>query len=96
MEDVRKRIDFRLITSFDRLEKLTSSPLFVDNTIFSDSVVGVHMFKDKVILDKPVYIGQAVLDYSKLEMYNLFYNVLKTCPLLNKVDLVKGILIVFS
>ena len=90
MEDVRRRIDYRLLTSFDQLEKLESSPLFVDVDIFSPFVTGVHMFKSKVVLDKPVYIGQAVLDYSKLEMYNLYYNILRKCPLIRQAELVGG------
>lgn len=90
MESVRHRIDFRLVNNFEKLERLASSPLFIDRNIFSDNVVGVHMFKSKVVLDKPVYIGQAVLDYSKLEMYNLYYNILRKCPLIRQPELVGG------
>ena len=90
MEDVRHRIDFRLKATWEDLEKLLSSPLLVDVDIFSESVVGVHIFKHKVLLNKRVYISQAVLDYSKLEMYNLYYNVLRKCPLIRQPDLVGG------
>ena len=90
MEDVRHRIDYRLLTRWDQVERLSSSPLFVDIDIFSESVVGVHMFKSKVVLDKPIFIGQAVLDFSKLEMYNLYYNILCQCPLIRQPDLVGG------
>lgn len=90
MEDVRKRIEFLLVTSIEKLDKLISSPLFLDREIFSESVVGVHMFKAKVVLDKPVFIGQAVLDYSKLEMYQLYYNTLRQCPLIRQPELVGG------
>ena len=90
MEDVRHRIDYRLLTRWDKMERLTSSPLFVDFDVFSESVVGVHMFKSKIILDKPVFIGQAVLDYSKLEMYHLYYTVLRKCPLIRQPELVGG------
>ena len=31
------------------------------------------MLKRKVVVDKAIYIAQAVLHYSKLEMYRLFY-----------------------
>jgi hypothetical protein len=90
MEDVRHRIDYKLLTRWDKVERLVESPLFLDRDIFSDTVVGVHMFKSKVILDKPVYIGQAVLDYSKLEMYHLYYNILCKCPLIRQPELVGG------
>jgi len=90
MEDVRHRIDYRLVTNVEKLDQLSNSVLYLDRDIFSEDVVGVHMFKAKVILDKPVYIGQAVLDYSKLEMYNLYYNILRKCPLIRQPDLVGG------
>ena len=48
------------------------------------------MIKPKVILEKPIFVGQAVLDYSKLEMYNLFYNILPKCPLIKDLRLVGG------
>ena len=79
-----------MLTRWDDTEKLTMSPLFLDIDVFSEAVVGVHMFKNKVVLEKPVYIGQAVLDYSKLEMYNLYYKILRKCPLINQVELVGG------
>ena len=90
MEDVRHRIKYLLVTMREKLDRLSASPLFVDCDIFSENVVGVHMFKDKVVLDKPVYIGQAVLDYSKLEMYTLYYKILQECSLIRKVELVGG------
>ena len=90
MEDVRRRIDYRLVCNWEQLERMSMSPLFIDNDIFSENVVGVHMFKDKVVLDKPVYIGQAVLDYSKLQMYQLYYRILRTCPLIKKAELLGG------
>ena len=90
MEDVRKRIVYRLVTTEDQLHKLESSPLYLDRDIFSVDVVGVHMFKCKVLLDKPIFAGQAVLEYSKLEMYNLYYNVLHSCPLIRQPELLGG------
>ena len=90
MERVRNRIKYLLVTDWDELDRLSASPLFMDSDIFSEHVVGVHMFKEKIVLDKPVFIGQAVLDYSKLRMYNLYYNTLRKCPLIQKAELVGG------
>jgi hypothetical protein len=44
---------------------------------FSPNIVCVHMMRESVLLNKPVAIGQAVLDISKLEMYQLRYDHLK-------------------
>ena len=90
MEDVRKRINYKLVTDEDKFIKLANSPFFHDRDIISDDITGVHMLKSKVTLDKPVFVGQAVLDYSKLEMYNLFYHILPQCPLIKKLQLVGG------
>ena len=57
MEDVRHRINYKLVTSMENADKLTLSPLCIDFDIFSENVIGVHMFKDKVTLDKPVFNG---------------------------------------
>ena len=90
MEDVRHRIKYYLVTDWAALERYSSDPLFLDCDVFSERVTGVHMFQDKVVLNKPVYIGQAVLDYSKLEMYTLYYKILRQCPLIRKAELVGG------
>ena len=87
---MRKRINYKLVTDVEEFEKLASNPLFIDRDVFSSSVVGVHMFKATVLLNKPVYVGQAVLDYSKLEMYKLYYEVLRPCPLIRQPELLGG------
>jgi hypothetical protein len=35
--------------------------------------VGIQLLHEEVELNKPVYVGQAVLDLSKLVMYQLYY-----------------------
>ena len=90
MEDVRKRINYKLVTDEAKFMKLSSSPFFHDRDIITEEIVGVHMLKPKVTLNKPIFVGQAVLDYSKLEMYNLYYKVLSQCPLIKKLQLVGG------
>ena len=88
--DVRKRINYKLVTDEEKFLKLARSPFFHDRDIITEDIAGVHMLKPKVTLDKPVFVGQAVLDYSKLEMYNLFYNILPQCPLIKQLHLIGG------
>ena len=76
MENVRRRMNLRLCNNSEHLVTLASRPSYRHRYIFSEDLVGVHMSKEKVVLNKPVYIGQAVLDLSKLEMYELRYNTL--------------------
>jgi len=65
---------FRLCCSAEELLTYSSRPEFLSSTIFNPNLVGVNLAKDKVKLDKPIFIGQAVLDISKLIMYNLYYD----------------------
>ena len=90
MEDVRKRLNYKLVTDEDKFVKLARSPFFYDRDIITEDIVGVHMLRKKVTLDKPIFVGQAVLDYSKLEMYQLYYKNLPQCPLIKKLELVGG------
>ena len=68
MEDVRKRIDYKLETELSQYKKLVMSPRFHCRDIINEDIMGVKMLKVEVLLDKPIYVGQAVLDYSKQEM----------------------------
>jgi len=80
MENVRKRKDLRICNNQKKLRTYTSKPTYVDSRIFAKAeydnefdIVGVHLLKKEIMLDKPIYIGQAVLDLSKLLMYTLRY-----------------------
>ena len=90
MEDVRKHSNYKLVTNENTLKKLAASPLFYDRDIITDDVVGVKMTKPKVTLNRPIYIGQAVLDHSKHAMYTLFYDTLPSCPLIHNIKLLGG------
>ena len=91
MEDVRKRINYKLMNcEDDKFDKAISSPLYIDRDIIHGNFTGVKLMKHEVILCKPIYIGQAVLDYSKLEMSQLFYKILKPCPLIKDIRLLGG------
>lgn len=73
VENVRRRMNFRLCNTPEQVEKLSSAPRFQSSIIFNENLVGVHLAKEMIVLDKPVFIGQAVLDLSKLVMYELRY-----------------------
>lgn len=71
MENVRQRINFRLVDSDEKAWRVKNLNRF---TIFSENLVGVHIQKQKVCLNKPVYLGQTILDDSKYLMYDFHYN----------------------
>ena len=48
-------------------------PNFKSGTLFGTNLTGCEMGKIKVVMNKPVYLGQAILDLSKIVMYE-FHN----------------------
>jgi len=77
MENVRNHCDFELVTDGKRLEKCFNNPTFKHCHRINENLVGVEKIKNVVKLNKPIYIGMAILDLSKLHMYQFFYDVLK-------------------
>ena len=77
MENLRKRIDIRLVTNVDQFIKLTSKPTFVSSKIFNKNLVAVHKIKETLKLNRPAYVGMSILDLSKTLMYDFHYNYIK-------------------
>ena len=79
MENLRKRIRVDLVSSSqeDRLRILVADPAYISRKIFSGDLVAVHSTKSKLKLNRPVYVGQTVLDLSKHLMYDFWYNNIK-------------------
>ena len=63
MANVRNRGDIRLVTSVGKAEALNSKPNFKGATIFDRNLVTVHMGRTECKIDKPIYVGQAILHY---------------------------------
>ena len=45
--------------------------------MFNENLVAVHMHKDTLKLNRPIYVGMSILDLSKHLMYDFYYNQLK-------------------
>ena len=56
MENIRKRVDVRLITDEKKLLKYTSKPTFVSSKIFNENLVAVHKIKETLTLNRPAYV----------------------------------------
>lgn len=65
MENLRNRVNIKLAHTEKKLKKLCSKPSFDRLKIFNEDLVGVENKKVKLLLKKPVYIGQTILDLSK-------------------------------
>ena len=77
MENIRKRVDVRLITDGKKLLKMSSKPTFVCSKIFNENLVAVHKIKEVLTLNRPAYVGMCILDLSKTLMYDFHYNYIK-------------------
>ena len=73
IENIRKRQNIILVDNRAKAVKLTSRPNF-DRATFDRNLVAIHMKKTEVYFNKPVYVGQAILDLSKLLMFDFHYN----------------------
>ena len=74
IENIRKRQNIFLIDDRKKAAKLSSRPNFDRATIFDKNLIAVHMKKTEVYFNKPVYVGQAILDLSKTLTFNFHYN----------------------
>ena len=69
IENVRKRREIKLIVTEERRKKLVSEPNYESCTSFSDHLMAIEMRKMRIYMDKPILVGQAILDKSKDLMY---------------------------
>ena len=77
MENLRKRINARLINNKKDFLKYTSKPTHITHKIFGKNYVAIHEIKPVLTLNKPIYVGLTVLELSKCLMYDFHYNFIK-------------------
>jgi hypothetical protein len=80
MENIRNRREIKLKTKWDGrygVKNLIAAPNFKRRTIFDDELVAVEMSKMEMLMNKPIIIGMAVLEISKLLMYEFHYDFMK-------------------
>ena len=74
MENIRKHRDIKLVNNEEAYLKAVMKPNFESGTLFGSNLMGCEMGKVKVVMNKPIYLGQAILlDLSKIVMYELHY-----------------------
>ena len=80
MEDVRRRVDIKLITEPSKFIKHASKVTYKRSVTFSNDeereeyLVGLEAQRVNVKLNKPIYTGFTVLELSKLHMYDFHYS----------------------
>ena len=77
MENLRNRIDVKLVNSKKDYLKCTSKPNYMLHKIFDNNLVAIRKCKLALKLNKPAYIGMCILAFSKVLMYKLHYDYIK-------------------
>ena len=77
MENVRNHRDIKLVTSDKRRSILASEPYYHSSKHISKDLIIMEMRKVEVKMNKPIYLGQAILDISKTLMYEFWYDYIK-------------------
>lgn len=80
MENVRKHVDVKLISHWSGrygASAMIAKPNFHSRTIFDENLIAVQLTKTEILMNKPIYIGQAILDLSKVCMYDFHYGYIK-------------------
>lgn len=78
MENVRGRVNIELVHVPKRIKRIAAMPSFHRVTIFNKDLVAAHRLKTRIELNKPIYVGFAILDVSKTLMYDFHYNYIKS------------------
>ena len=77
MENMRKRIKIRIIKTQKDFLKYASRPTDISHNTFGKRLVVIHEKKEQLTLNKPIYVGNTVLELSKLAMYKFYYDFVK-------------------
>lgn len=89
IENKRKQANIKLVTNWNgsninnktnkklSAEKMIAKPNLKNITVFSENLVAVHLSPEKIVLDRPIYIGFTVLEYAKQHLYKFHYDFIK-------------------
>ena len=72
MENVRNHRDIKIVTANKQRNRLASEPNYHTTKYISKDLLIMEMKKVEVKMNKPVYLGQAILDISKIRMYEFW------------------------
>ena len=71
---VRKHREIRLVNNENSRSKIASEPNYNGTKNTSEKILIMELKKRDLYMHKPLYLGQAVLDHSKMLMYEFWYD----------------------
>ena len=73
-EDVRKYSDVKIVINHAKIDKLSKKETFSRWNTYDENIAAFLMNKNQVLLNKPRYVGAAILAISKTVMYDYHYS----------------------
>ena len=77
VENIRQHKDIKCVTNEKMYLRTIMKPNIKSGVLFGENLMGCEMGKIKVVMNKPVYLGQAILDLSKIVMYEFHFDYMK-------------------
>ena len=77
MENLRKKIDVRLISNKKHYLKWISKPSYMLHKLYDNGLIAMCKSKVTLTVNKPAYIGMCILELSKVLMYEFHYDHIK-------------------
>ena len=77
MENLRKRINVRLVNNEKDFLKYTSRRTHITHKIFDKDYAAINEIKPVLTLNKPIYVGFTIRELSKCFMHEFNYNFIK-------------------
>ena len=74
LESIRKHRNIKLVPTEENYLCTVMKRNFKSGVLFGENLMGCEMRKIKVVMNKPVYLGQAILDLNKIIMYEFHYD----------------------
>ena len=74
MENVRRNRDVRLVMNNEKRSILASEPNYHSTKHISEDLLIMEMKKRGIYMNKPIYLGQVILDIGKMLMYEFWYD----------------------
>ena len=77
IKNIIKHGNIKLIRIKRKSHHLASEPNYHTKNLFSEKLLSIEIRQSEAVMNKPVYLGQPVLDISKIAMYEFLYGFVK-------------------
>ena len=77
MKNIRNHKDMKLVTSEQKYQIYVMKPNFKNGYPFSKDLFAVEIGKTEIKMNKPVYLGQPILDLSKTLIHEFHYDYMR-------------------